>query len=283
MSALLMFNVCCASFIIWYRFIRKTAQTDLFQNNNQCKSNHKVKIIVPGFVRTGTVSLSLAFKRLNVGKVCHIGTNTYDENMAYLPWWIGKHKMHQNNEYIDYEEFFSKFKIDIAMDWPLSFYWKEILNVYPSAKVIVCVRDIDPWHTSINYLFDTLRGPVIYFMACLDPIFGEVYSVWWHQCVDSFGGRHIVKDKDLLRKKQTLIIEDIKRTMGMKAKAHNLLIYNPIKSGWKPLCDFLDLKTIPNEPFPHANTAAEFYKNTVVYSALCKIYELLGLRRRMRR
>ena len=38
--------------------------------------------------------------------------------------------------------------------------------------------------------------------------------------------------------------------------AEKLLEYE-VKDGWKPLCDFLEC-SVPDEPFPHSNTSAEF-------------------------
>lgn len=38
--------------------------------------------------------------------------------------------------------------------------------------------------------------------------------------------------------------------------ANQLLIFE-VKQGWQPLCDFLD-KPIPQQPFPHSNSMAEF-------------------------
>lgn len=44
----------------------------------------------------------------------------------------------------------------------------------------------------------------------------------------------------------------VKRTIP----ADRLLVYE-LGSGWEPLCQFLGAE-IPNEPFPHTNTTADF-------------------------
>ena len=42
-----------------------------------------------------------------------------------------------------------------AIDWPASLYYKELMQAYPDAKVILTVRSTDEWYTST---FDTLWG-----------------------------------------------------------------------------------------------------------------------------
>ena len=46
--------------------------------------------------------------------------------------------------------------------------------------------------------------------------------------------------------------EDVKREIP----ADRLLVYD-VAEGWEPLCRFLEVP-VPDTPFPHTNTAAEF-------------------------
>lgn len=46
-----------------------------------------------------------------------------------------------------------------------------------------------------------------------------------------------------------------------------------VEDGWEPLCEFLD-KPVPEEPFPHANTAAGWHGKE---SAIGKKYGMQGV------
>ena len=56
--------------------------------------------------------------------------------------------------------------------------------------------------------------------------------------------------------------EEVKRCVPRE----KLLIFN-VKQGWKPLCDFLEIR-IPKDghPFPHVNDTKEFQKNSETIS-----------------
>eukprot|EP01083_Nonionella_stella_P030910 84714_1 len=238
---------------------------------------HDVKIIVAGFPRSGTASLSRAFKILNYGTTSHLETSTFKQNRARLNWWVGKEQMYQNNESIDYEAFFDIHKVDIVMDVPLSLYWKQLLNAYPSAKVIVCTRDFDEWYKSIHYLvFGVLRGSWLYYATFIGPAFHELYYVWTDKFVNMFGGESVFKDKKALQNEYNEVLDDIRDTMKDKDKLNDLLIFNPIEEGWKPLCDFLDIKAIPNLPFPKSNTSQSLQRR-VIDAIKQRVFTALGI------
>ena len=46
-----------------------------------------------------------------------------------------------------------------------------------------------------------------------------------------------------------------------------LLVFN-VKQGWKPLCKFLNIESIPNEPFPFVNSKQQFIKMIKTMTAL---------------
>jgi len=50
----------------------------------------------------------------------------------------------------EWREFFSERNLRAAVDFPASFFWKEISDAHPEAKVILTTRETDKWCKSIK-------------------------------------------------------------------------------------------------------------------------------------
>ncbi len=165
---------------------------------------------------------------------------------------------------IDWKQFLGQYKA--GLDYPLSAFYKELIEVFPEAKVILTVRDPEDWYESTR---ETIyRGAALpdWLMKMLPPFRGMkqmVQSTIWGRIFDGrFEDRQhaigVFKDH----------IEEVKRTMPKE----KLLIYS-VSESWDPLCAFLDVP-VPKKPFPHINdrkTTQRMYLVARVMAALLSI------------
>lgn len=155
-------------------------------------------------------------------------------------------------------------------DVPCTLFYKELLEAYPDAKVILSVRDnVDQWYKSqqatIATAFEALDEPE-------DTLWNRIYNYltpaapetvkWYNNVYKHYPvirGLHRDRREGTEQTKEWYNEwnEEIKRIVP----ADKLLVMN-VKQGWDPLCKFLG-EDVPSYPFPRRNDSATFQKNTV--------------------
>ncbi len=98
---------------------------------------------------------------------------------------------------------------------------------------------------SILALFD--------FVNCLSTARRMAYEIIVNQ---TFGGR--LEDREHALRVYRAHSDEVRSTIP----AERLLVYD-VKNGWEPLCEFLGVP-VPDAPFPHVNTSAEFHHQRTV-------------------
>jgi len=101
-----------------------------------------VDIIDVGFGRTGTMSLKLALEQLGFGPCHHMEEVLKDPGQA-AQWAAAA-----EGEAVDWDAVFDGYRSTV--DWPTTRFWREVVDHYPDAKVILTVRDPDRWYESIS-------------------------------------------------------------------------------------------------------------------------------------
>jgi hypothetical protein len=196
-----------------------------------------MQVIGAGYGRTGTSSLQKALAELLGGKCYHM--KDIMTNPVQLEAWhdfaVGKTLS------LDWKSLFEGYAA--AVDCPVCLYYRELMNVFPEAKVILTVRDADSWWRSFNRLMSLVeKTRMLCFashrlrkIACFtDTIIIE----------KAFNGR--------LEKEQCIrAFENHNAAVRNTVPQERLLEYD-VQQGWQPLCDFLDLAA-PDKPFPHLN------------------------------
>ena len=95
-----------------------------------------MKLIGAGFPRTGTLSQKIALEVLGYGPCYHMVNVLADLPQALLwdraldgeaPW----------------SELFDGF--ESTVDWPGGYFYKELVEEYPDAKVLLSTRDLEAW------------------------------------------------------------------------------------------------------------------------------------------
>lgn len=195
-----------------------------------------MKVIGAGLGRTGTMSLKAALEELGFGP-CY--------RMSELAKNPAHHKVWDRaawGEPVVWGEVFGDYQATV--DWPGCAHYKELMQAYPEAKVLLSIRDPDQWY---------------------DSMINTVYS--HHKAVLSEGAgqvlppRSVDKVWDLIHsgkfEDRRLAVEAFNQH-NEEVKSHvpadRLLVYE-VKDGWGPLCGFLDVEAPEGKAFPRLNDA----------------------------
>lgn len=109
-----------------------------------------LKVIGAGFGRTGTLSLKRALEMLGYGPCYHMleVLNHPQHDQLWLEAIRGSDPK--------WPAVFRDFQATV--DWPSSFFWRELSLAYPEAKIILTLRDEDEWYESVREtIFATLE------------------------------------------------------------------------------------------------------------------------------
>jgi hypothetical protein len=200
-----------------------------------------LRIIGPGFGRTGTHSLKLAIEELGFGPCHHMFE--VRENPGQLRFWDALNK----GEPVDWASVFAGYQSQV--EWPGAHYWRELRHAFPDAKVILTVRDPDTW-------FDSIMETIIPSIAVgrtkyADPHQRAVSEMIYQMLyVGRFGGK--MED----RGHSISIFNEHNRDVIERIPGDQLLVFDA-SSGWPRLCEFLEVE-VPDRPFPVSNSSASF-------------------------
>ena len=199
-----------------------------------------MKIICAGLSKTGTSSLGTALEQL--GFTClH-----YDEHRLND---VLEGRAH-NPDFRRYDD------LDAVLDVPSAFFFRELLVAYPSAKVILTVREIEEWWVSIREHFNRL------------PI---LWPTWKDYVRERMQGTDNIKEwveNSRFRTNVRSLVygsPDAREFMYKKRyREHNAAVLHEVQpdrllvmdiiagDGWSTLCPFLGLAQ-PDAAFPHQN------------------------------
>ncbi len=206
-----------------------------------------MKIIGAGLGRTGTMSLQAALQQLGFGP-CHHMTEVFAHPEQVEGWMSAA-----RGEYVDWKWFLRDY--ESTVDFPGCAFYKQMMEAFPDAKVLLSVRDPERWYDSCRETIFAIGhklpmrwiGP---YMPKVGPIMRMANQVVWEQM---FEGRFLDRDFAIARYQQH--VDEVIRHVP----ADKLLVFD-VKQGWEPLCKFLGVPVPDGVPFPHLNDADEFKK-----------------------
>jgi Sulfotransferase domain len=220
-----------------------------------------MKLIGAGQPRTATTTQMIALEML--GMPCYHMRDMMSDLATSVPQW---RKAFQGEA--DWDEIFEG--KESAVDWPASYHWRELMDVYPDAKVLLSVRDADSWvrsmENTINQVFfgDTLMHHLSRAQYHIDP----QYAAWIDLLAEmNFGSaRGAWAGTNGEPGPMAEAMERWNQTVIDTVPSERLLVWDP-KEGWEPLCEFLDAP-VPEQPLPHVNDTENFQKNLIMGPAI---------------
>jgi hypothetical protein len=217
-----------------------------------------VYVIGAGLPRTGTLTQKLALEQLGLGP-CYHWVNLISDLDAVELW-------HRSLDGEDvFEQIFTGHHSTV--DWPGGFFYRELAERHPEAKVLLSVREPDSWERSYREtIWNLTRGDSL--IRHLSDARREVDPRW---------RRYLeLVDRMLWSDRSPFGAGDDAGEMIAQMEAHNdavresfsperLLVWR-VTEGWEPLCEFLE-RPVPELALPHANDA-ETFRSRVIDAAL---------------
>ena len=203
-----------------------------------------MRVIGAGFGRTGTLSTRTALERLTGGRCYHMFEAL--SHPEHLPAWL------------DADEGRLEGLADVlagyssTVDWPGCSLWRDLMELFPDAKVLLSTRPAERWWASYEQTVHQLMLRGVPDPETVDPDF---------YLVSLFGSRltkrSFPSDYAHLRKEDFIAAyEQHNAEVRAGVPEHRVLEFD-VEQGWAPLCEFLEV-AVPDEPFPRLNDTAGF-------------------------
>ena len=214
-----------------------------------------MKLIGAGLPRTGTLTQKMALEMLGLGPCYHMVDVLGDLEQA--PLWA-----RALDGQAPWGEIFDGFQSTV--DWPGGYFYRELMDVYPDAKVLLSVREDEAWERSMRQTVWAVRhGESL--IRLLSSAQAHVNPQWhgflnmidgllWRE-EGTFAGGHAEPRQliDAMHRHN----DEVKRNVP----SERLLVWS-VTEGWGPLCEFLELP-VPDGPFPHLNDSTEFLNRII--------------------
>ena len=205
--------------------------------------------------RTGTLTQKVALESLGLGPCYHMVDVLADLDQAKL--W-----QRALDGEAPWEQIFDGF--DSTVDWPGGYFYRELIDVYPDAKVLLSVREPQAWERSMRETVWAVRhGESL--VRLLSSAQAHVNPQWrgFLEMIDrlvwegagTFASGH-AEPQQLI---DTMIRHN--REVEEVVPSERLLVWD-VKEGWERLCEFLGVP-VPQQPFPHVNDRTEFLNRVI--------------------
>ncbi len=216
-----------------------------------------MQVIGAGLPRTATTSQMVALEQLGFGPCYHM-RNLLADLEGGLPSWE-----RAADGTPEWEQIFGA--AASTVDWPSARYYRELMDHYPDAKVLLSVRDGEAWARSMRetvwgiFHGDSVIHHVSEARAVLDPLWRRYVAlmrrITWDESTGVLAGE--TSTETGLIAVMDRWNEEVKSTVP----ADRLLVWDP-RDGWDPLCGFLEVD-VPAEPLPNLNDTASFREGII--------------------
>jgi len=210
-----------------------------------------MKLIGAGLPRTATLTQKIALEMLGYGPCYHMVNVLSD--LSLTPQWSAAFEGNA-----DWDKIFEGH--NSTVDWPGSFFYRELIDRYPNAKVLLSVRPAESWAKSMtNTIWEVVYGDSLMHdlssaRTRVDPGWRDymdlITAMWEKSGLLSPGVG--TPDQTALARAFEQYNEEVQRVVP----AERLLVWQPA-DGWAPLCEFLEVP-VPEAPLPKVNDAAGF-------------------------
>ena len=208
-----------------------------------------MKVIGAGLPRTGTLSQKVALEMLGFGPCYHMVNVLTDLPLA--DQWA-----RAMDEPADWEAIFGEH--ESTVDWPGSFFYRELADAYPDAKVVLSVRDPEAWERSmLDTIWGLFHGQSV--MAHISKTREDV-DPEWRAYMDMmrrmWAAQGVFSGPELRPGQLVEAITRYQEQVQRNIPEDRLLVWS-VQDGWEPLCRFLEVD-VPQAEFPRLNDSKMF-------------------------
>jgi len=191
-----------------------------------------IKVIGAGFGRTGTDSMREALTILGFGPCHHMFEVISDEEQKRL--W----RALAQGAAPDWNRLLAGYAS--CVDWPSAYYWRDLIEFYPQARVVLTYRSPESWWASFEKtILAGINKSVDQESLGVALIAKQV-----------FGGQANDRAEAIARYEANV------KAVTASVPAERLLVHN-LGDGWGPLCAHLGVAA-PDQPYPSRNDASAF-------------------------
>ncbi|WP_281288630.1 sulfotransferase family protein [Mesorhizobium intechi] len=191
-----------------------------------------IRVIGTGFGRTGTDSMREALTILGFGPCHHMYEVMANEDQKRLWRAVAQGAAPEwNRLFAGYAS---------CVDWPSAHYWRELIDFYPDARVILTYRPPESWWASFEKTI----------LAGISQSTDQESLGLALVSRQVFGGR--AQD----RAHAIAVYEANVRAVIATVPPDRLLVHN-LGDGWEPLCLHLGVP-VPDRLYPHRNNTEDF-------------------------
>jgi hypothetical protein len=214
-----------------------------------------MKVIGAGLPRTATTTQMFALENLELGPCYHMRDLLLDLEGG-LPLWEAA-----ADGSPDWEAIFGD--ASSTLDWPSAFFYRELIDYYPDAKVLLSVRGAEEWSRSMEKtIWGMWHGDsVLHHMndarCVVDPLWSRYIALMSRLNFDEGGAFHGADDMPKLMAAMERWNEQVKADVP----AERLLVWEP-SEGFAPLCEFLEVE-VPAEELPRLNDTKAFREGII--------------------
>lgn len=202
-----------------------------------------MEVICAGWGRTGTRSLKYALEHLT-GKPSYHMQNILLSKKDAVKWHTS---IFNSDKDFNWEDIYDGY--GACLDFPSCNYYKELMEFYPDAKVILTVRDDQSWIKSWNVLNNkVLKSFTFRFLAKIPYTSFKLQKDIHNEMILGKNGafQGSASDREKMQK-----FNEWNDSVIKYVPKERLLVYQ-VKEGWRPLCKFLNLSE-PDIEFPYKN------------------------------
>lgn len=206
-----------------------------------------LQVIGAGMPRTGTMSQKLALEQLGFGP-CHHMTEVFAHPWQWRLWDAAG-----DGTLKDWDEIFSVYRA--STDAPGCYFWRELADRYPEAKMVLSLREPERWYESMmatifteshqRSMGESPIGPILRKLA------GRMFPAVGPETTLVGGGGPPNREQMMAG------FEAHNAAVIAAIPPERLLVYR-VSEGWEPLCRFLGVP-VPQTPFPRVNSSEEFH------------------------
>ncbi|HET9897823.1 MAG TPA: sulfotransferase [Streptosporangiaceae bacterium] len=228
-----------------------------------------MKLIGAGLPRTGTLTQKIALEMLGFGPCYHMVNVLTDLGLV-------RHWSDAFEGTADWDEVFAGH--ESTVDWPGSFFYPELIQRYPDAKVLLSVRPAAGWAKSMtSTIWDVVYGDSIVHdlsqaRTRVDQGWADYMSLitrMWEKSGLLPSNANGSPDPDALADAFDRYNAEVQAIVP----ADRLLVWS-YTDGWEPLCEFLEVP-VPQVPLPRVNDSKMFV-DRIVDSALATLSDWYG-------
>jgi len=240
-----------------------------------------LKVIGAGLGRTGTMSMKEALSDLGLGPVYHTKELLFEGAGIPTRHHFELFAAAGRGERIKWANLFKGFQS--SLDFPACLFWKEQLQAFPKAKVLLTVRSSGKkWYQSLNSTICRVYGNPAWYV----PVLKAVVPVWTSQASmfdavywrlvyplspktsnSSISGDEILARICSDEKYAIQTYEAWNQHVMANVPKQRLFVFEPGKTDYLELAAFLGVQA-PSKPFPNVNSTREFEKLLLILRAI---------------